>query len=155
MARGPLRVPSVAAQAVSALLGSSSVSAGNVMEAAVVAATFATVQQKLSRTRFDDLSSTPRSSAGRGDVLRTASELRLQRCDLHQIEPERRPNWNGTPAQPPNFVEVAPVGVAGVVCFLRARASLADHAADFRALVSPGMSARCFLDCAERFALRS
>ena len=104
MARGQSPAPSVVALAADASLVSSSVSARSAMEAADVPVMFVAVQQKLNRKRFDDLSSTPpsESSAGRGYrlVLRTPSELRLQGCDLDQIESERRPNRHRTGAQP-------------------------------------------------------
>jgi len=59
MAKGQLHVLPVVAWAASPSQASSSVSAGTAMEAANVAVMFVAVQQKLSRTHFDDLSSTP------------------------------------------------------------------------------------------------
>jgi len=54
VASGPFHALSVVALAASASQGSWSVSAGNAMEAANVAATFAAVQQKLNPTHFND-----------------------------------------------------------------------------------------------------
>ena len=54
MARGQSLAPSVVALAADASLVSSSVSARSAMEAADVAAMFAAVQQKLSRTHSND-----------------------------------------------------------------------------------------------------
>jgi hypothetical protein len=68
------------ALAADASLVSSSVSARSAMEAADVAAMSVAVQQKLNRTRFDDLSSTPPDDCAwqrYRPVQRTASELRL------------------------------------------------------------------------------
>jgi hypothetical protein len=98
MARGPLRAQCVVALAARASPESWSVSAGNAMEAANVAATFAAVQQRLSPRHFNDgaPSTTPPdencASPGRRLLRRTVSELRLQGCDPRQIEPECRPN---------------------------------------------------------------
>jgi hypothetical protein len=99
MARGPLRAQCVVALAARASPESWSVSAGNAMEAANVAATFAAVQQRLSPRHFNDgaQSTTPpdencASQGGRRLLRRTVSELRLQGCDPRQIEPECRPN---------------------------------------------------------------
>ena len=74
MAKGQLHVLPVVAWAASPSQASSSVSAGTAMEAANVAVMFVAVQQKLSRTHFDDLSSTPPSDPPVA-AMRTPGEL--------------------------------------------------------------------------------
>ena len=76
MARGRSPAPSVVALAADASLVSSSVSARSAMEAADLAAMFAAVQQKLSRTHSDDLSGTPPSESLRRSRL-SAGERRV------------------------------------------------------------------------------
>jgi len=88
MAKGQLHVLPVVAWAASPSQASSSVSAGTAMEAANVAVMFVAVQQKLSRTHFDDLSSTPPSDPPVA-AMRTPGELYqlcLQGCDLEAPE---------------------------------------------------------------------
>jgi hypothetical protein len=63
MARGPFHVLPAVALVAGASRVSSSVSADSAMEAADVAVMSAAVQQKLNRTRFDDLSDTPPDDA--------------------------------------------------------------------------------------------
>ena len=74
MASGPFRAPAVVALVAGASPGWWSVSAGTAMEAANVAVMFVAVQQKLSRTHFDDLSSTPPSDPPVA-AMRTPGEL--------------------------------------------------------------------------------
>jgi hypothetical protein len=93
VASGPFHALSVVALAASASQGSWSVSAGNAMEAANVAATFAAVQQKLNPRHCNDgpLSSTPpdESCVDPGPDCFAEREVNYVRKDVIHVKSSR------------------------------------------------------------------